>query len=1163
MKRYNLINNVLGWLCFAVAATTYLMTIEPSASFWDCGEFITSAYKLEVGHPPGAPFFMLTGKFFTLFASDPSQVAMMVNAMSAILSALTILFLFWTVTHLARKLIYTDKTQEMTTGQFIAIMGCGLIGALTYTFTDTFWFSAVEGEVYAYSSMFTALVFWLILKWENAADKPRSDKWLILIAYTMGLSIGVHLLNLLCIPAIVLVYYFKKTDKATLKGTLLSLLFSFALVIILMYGIIPGFTKVGGWFELFFVNTIGLSYNSGLFIYLILLVASVIWCIYETINAKGSQARAKLSFLLSITLAGITFISSTPVLWVLLFLGAAFALFYKKGIKSIRLLNTSIMCLLVILIGYSSFALIPIRSAANTPMDQNSPEDVFSLTEYLNREQYGDTPLFYGKTFASDVERDRKTREPIEVSVKEKYDKIVKRSEDEKDRYFVASKTPTYKYTKAMLFPRMYSAESRHLDGYKMWGGVTDKQIADKRPPSMLQNMQFFFNYQLNFMYWRYFMWNFSGRQNDIQSLGGINNGNWITGIKFIDELRGLGSQDNLPPDIADNKGHNVYYMLPLLLGILGLLYQVSRKAKGEQQFLIVFMLFFMTGLAIVMYLNQKPFEPRERDYAYAGSFYAFCIWIGLGVAGLWNLLKKYLPETPAAALVTLITLFIPIQMAAQNWDDHDRSGRTTMRDFGMNYLQSCEPDAILFTNGDNDTFPLWYVQEVEGFRTDVRVCNLSYLQTDWYVDQMRRQAYDSKPLPITWKKSQYIGDQGLFAYIITKQQIESAVQNQIKQEAGNNWLEKVQAENINYAQIYDQNAFKESMPLNDMMEIFKTRTSYAPHNPFIDNGFIIPTNKLTLSIDSAQVDWKALNTKPRQDMTINLGGKSVVYRNDLMILEMLNNINKEGWKRPIYYAVTVGSDMYLNMRNQFLLEGITYRILPGVVNPTGVNTDVAFDNMVNKFKWGGIEKPNIYLDENTLRMCRSFRMMFTQLIMALIEEGKTNKALEALEACMQRIPASTVPLTGESVILANAYYQLGQPEKGEAMLKAIEDRAQRTISWYNALKPEQMANCTREIAESFETLLRVASAYNTNGQSELYQDYLNKLFSYAQIYYANGIHALGNFALKNITDDAIGSFQSSDDSAFKNRQEMVLQQVLGVVEKLNPRMLDDYKRGR
>ena len=1154
MKKYNLINNVLGWFSFSVAAVVYLMTIEPTASFWDCGEFITSAYKLEVGHPPGAPFFMLTGKFFTLFASGPEQVAMMVNAMSGILSALTILFLFWTITHLAKKLIYSDTNKEMTTAELIAIMGCGLLGALTYTFTDTFWFSAVEGEVYAYSSMFTALVFWLILKWESTADKPHSDKWLILIAYAMGLSIGVHLLNLLCIPAIVLVYYFKKFDKVSLKGTLIALATSIALIVILMYGIIPGFTKVGGWFELFFVNSLGFSYNTGVLTYLILLVASIIWCLFETISTKGCKTRAKISFLLSITLSGAVLIGSSPVLWIALLLAATVALF--KGNVNFRMINTSVLCLMVILIGYSSFALIPIRSMANPPMDQNSPENVFSLADYLNREQYGNTPLFYGQTYTSEVKRDNEGK-AVESSSKTKYDKVVKQSQNEKDRYIKVGTSPTYSYTNSMLLPRMHSGESRHIDGYKMWGGIKDERI----PPTILENFQFFFSYQVNFMYWRYFMWNFSGRQNDVQSMGGINNGNWLSGIGFIDELRGLGPQDNLPPSIADNKGHNVYYMLPLLLGIIGLIFQLTRKTKGEQQFLITFMLFFMTGLAIVIYLNQKPFEPRERDYAYAGSFYAFCIWIGLGVAGLWTLLKKVLPTLPAAAIATVFSLLVPVQMASQNWDDHDRSGRYTMRDFGRNYLLSCEPNAIIFTNGDNDTFPLWYAQEVDGFRTDVRVCNLSYLQTDWYVDQMRLQSYESEPLPITWTKDRYIGEKGLYAYIITKENLDEAIKARLKSEGGNNsWINNLQAEqNINFNQFYDTSAFKESMPLDEMMTILKTQDVYAPRNPYVNEGLVIPTGKLTMPLDSAAIDWEKLGTKPAPEMTVNLSNKNVIYRNDIMILEMLNNINKEGWKRPIYFAATVDPGMFLNLQNQFTLDGISYRITPGITPSSRVNTEVAFDNMVNKFVWGGIENPNVYLDETNLRLIRRFRMLFADLIVALMNEGKTEKALIALDHCMKVIPSATVPLESECITFADVYFRLGQPEKATDILQQMETRAQRSIDWYNRLTPNLNVSCTREIAEHYTSLISIASTYNRNGNPQKYTEIVDRLLSYSQLYFTIGNQPLGGFSLKSVAEDAIEAYQISSDTITKSQQEIVIQKTLGMMQHFCPELLKDF----
>ncbi|MGL5921115.1 MAG: glycosyltransferase family 117 protein, partial [Bacteroidales bacterium] len=768
MKNYKLMNNLLGWITFAIAAIVYLMTIEPTASFWDCGEFISSAYKLEVGHPPGAPFFMITGRIFATLASDPSQVALMVNSMSALFSALTILFLFWSITHLAKAIVVpAEKSEEMTLSQMIMILGSGLVGALVYTFSDTFWFSAVEGEVYAYSSLFTAAVFWLILKWEEHADEPHSDRWIVLIAYLMGLSIGVHLLNLLCIPAIVLVYYYKRNPNANLKGSLLALFGSFVLVAILMYGMIPGFVKVAGWFELFFVNTLSMSYNSGVIFYFILLVSILVWGIYESVQQKN-EVRMKIAFLLAVALMGIPFIGSGGVksfgIGMVVMAALAAYLFMKKDL-SVRLINNLLMCMTVILIGYSSYALIVIRSAANTPMDQNSPEDIFTLGSYLNREQYGDRPLFYGETFASEIARDKNCQAVFHDGAPI-YARVAKKDSTEKDQYIVTGRKRNYEYmdqTK-MLFPRMYSSQDSHIGAYKSWTDFKGRPVQIERcgerstvqMPTLLENMKFFFNYQLNFMYWRYFLWNFAGRQNDVQGNGEITNGNWMTGINAIDKYL-VGDQTLLPDEMKNNKGHNVYYMLPLLLGVFGILFQAYRGNKGIQGFWITFFLFFMTGIAIVIYLNQTPYQPRERDYAYAGSFYAFSIWIGLGVAAIANFLSKYINPTVAATLASVACLFVPVQMAAQNWDDHDRSGRYTARDFGMNYLTSVEKDGIIFTNGDNDTFPLWYAQEVEGYRTDVRVCNLSYLQTDWYIDQMKRQAYESAPLPISFDKTQYI----------------------------------------------------------------------------------------------------------------------------------------------------------------------------------------------------------------------------------------------------------------------------------------------------------------------------------------------------------------------------------------------------------------------
>ena len=791
MKQYKTVNNLVGWITFLIAATVYCMTIEPTASFWDCPEFITTAYKLEVGHPPGAPFFMLTANLFTQFVSDPALVAKMVNYMSALMSGACILFLFWSITHLVRKLVITDET-NITRGQLITVMGSGLVGALAYTFSDTFWFSAVEGEVYAYSSMFTAIVFWLILKWEDVADQPHSDRWIILIAYLTGLSIGVHLLNLLCLPAIVLVYYYKKVPGANAKGSLLALAGSMILVAAVLYGIVPGVVKVGGWFELLFVNSLGMPFNTGVIVYVALLAAAIIWGIYESYNEK-SRTRMSLSFLLTIAMLGIPFYGhgASAVIIGILVLGVLAAYLFASKLNekirmSARTMNTALLCTMMIMVGYSSYALIVIRSVANTPMDQNSPEDIFTLGEYLGREQYGTRPLFYGPAYSSKVALDVEDGYcvPRQKSTDTKYVRKEKTSPDEKDSYVELPGRVEYEYAQNMLFPRMYS--SAHTAYYKSWQDITGYDVPYDQCGEMLMvnmptqwdNIKFFFSYQLNFMYWRYFMWNFAGRQNDIQSSGEIEHGNWITGIPFIDNLL-YGDQNMLPQELKDNKGHNVFYCLPLILGIIGLFWQAWRGQKGIQQFWVVFFLFFMTGIAIVLYLNQTPGQPRERDYAYAGSFYAFAIWIGMGVAGIVHLLRNYMKEVPAAALTSAVCLLVPIQMASQTWDDHDRSGRYVARDFGQNYLMSLQESGnpIIYTNGDNDTFPLWYNQETEGFRTDARTCNLSYLQTDWYIDQMKRPAYDSPALPITWDRTEYMEGQNEYVPIRPdfKKQIDKA----------------------------------------------------------------------------------------------------------------------------------------------------------------------------------------------------------------------------------------------------------------------------------------------------------------------------------------------------------------------------------------------------
>ena len=1074
MKQYKTVNNLVGWITFLIAATVYCMTIEPTASFWDCPEFITTAYKLEVGHPPGAPFFMLTANLFTQFVSDPALVAKMVNYMSALMSGACILFLFWSITHLVRKLVITDET-NITRGQLITVMGSGLVGAVAYTFSDTFWFSAVEGEVYAYSSMFTAIVFWLILKWEDVADQPHSDRWIILIAYLTGLSIGVHLLNLLCLPAIVLVYYYKKVPGANAKGSLLALAGSMVLVAAVLYGIVPGVVKVGGWFELLFVNSLGMPFNTGVIVYVALLAAAIIWGIYESYNEK-SRTRMNLSFLLTIAMLGIPFYGhgASAVIIGILVLGVLAAYLFASKLNekirmSARTMNTALLCTMMIMVGYSSYALIVIRSVANTPMDQNSPEDIFTLGEYLGREQYGTRPLFYGPAYSSKVALDVEDGYcvPRQKSTDTKYVRKEKTSPDEKDSYVELPGRVEYEYAQNMLFPRMYS--SAHTAYYKSWQDITGYDVPYDQCGEMLMvnmptqwdNIKFFFSYQLNFMYWRYFMWNFAGRQNDIQSSGEIEHGNWITGIPFIDNLL-YGDQNMLPQELKDNKGHNVFYCLPLILGIIGLFWQAWRGQKGIQQFWVVFFLFFMTGIAIVLYLNQTPGQPRERDYAYAGSFYAFAIWIGMGVAGIVHLLRNYMKEVPAAALTSAVCLLVPIQMASQTWDDHDRSGRYVARDFGQNYLMSLQESGnpIIYTNGDNDTFPLWYNQETEGFRTDARTCNLSYLQTDWYIDQMKRPAYDSPALPITWDRTEYMEGQNEYVPIRPdfKKQIDKAykaAEEEVLNGKNPEALNNIRAQ-------FGDNPYE----LKNILKYW-VRTK--------DGQAVIPTDSIVVKIDkeavrrSGMMIPEALGDSIPDYMHISLkdekgNPKRALYKSELMMLEMLANAN---WERPIYMAITVGTDNQLNMREHFIQEGLTYRFTPFDTEALGatIDSEKMYDNLMNKFKFGGIDKPGIYIDENTMRMCYTHRRIFAQLITQLMKEGKKDKALAALEYAEKMIPAFNVPydVQNGALEMAEAYYQLGNNTKADQIIDELANKSVEYLTWYLSLDDNHLLMSQRE----------------------------------------------------------------------------------------------------
>ena len=1068
MKQYKITNYIIGWIVFAIAAFTYCMTVEPSASFWDCPEFISTATKLEVGHPPGAPFFMLTGNFFTHFTGDPAKAAFCVNIMSALLSALCILFLFWTITHLTRMLICKDGTVT-TWGQIITIMGSGVVGALAYTWSDTFWFSAEEGEVYAYSSMFTALVFWLILKWEDHADEPHSDRWIVLIFYLTGLSIGVHLLNLLCLPAIALVYYYKRHPQAQSKGSLVALLVGFLLVAAVLYGVVPGIVKVGGWFELFFVNTLGMPFNTGMIVYILALIAVVLTAIWST--TKTNRTLTNGLYLASVGMLGIPFFGTgfmSVLIGIILLATLYFLLNMKrkdgKMLLRKRILNTSLLCMLMLMIGYSSYAVIVIRSVANPPMDQNSPEDIFSLGSYLSRDQYGQTPLFFGQAFTSQPDFD--TNGQAIYNTTTEHHRKEKTQANEADTYEDVESLESLQYPSGMkmLFPRMYS--SAHAQAYNDWLGG-NIQLRDVnyttsggdfqygQMPSQWDNLNFFMSYQINFMYWRYFMWNFAGRQNGYQSNGEKEHGNWLTGIPFIDNAM-YGNQKELPNELQQDKAHNVFYMLPLLLGLLGIFWQAFRGEKGVKQFWVVFFLFFMTGLAIVLYLNQTPMQPRERDYAYAGSFYAFAIWIGMGVAALADLLGRALKARKKAteefgvlpaAIASVLCVLVPLQMVSQTWDDHDRSGRYACRDFGLNYLDTMPEkladgtpaNPIIFSNGDNDTFPLWYNQETEGKRTDARVCNLEYLQTEWYTDQMVRPAYNSPSLPIAWKRAEYVDDgkHGYFAIVDRKAELD---------------------------------AFKKAHPNGpDPYEL-----TYIMDN-YVRTKQIFPTDSVVVKVNKQNVINQGITVPAGMEipdhisLSLKWAGRGM-SRKQVMIYEMLARNN---WKRPIYMSVTLGAENYAGLQDYFCLEGLAYRLTPFKLGQSRIDTDKMYTNLMKRFKYGNVAMPGIFLDETNLRMAQTHRRMFSVLVERLLNEGKKDKALAALRMCEKVLPEATVPYEYADVDLATLWFHAGDKANAARVAKEVARQNWQYLNWANTLPQETAYAYANSCTKTFLYLYR------------------------------------------------------------------------------------------
>lgn len=1065
------LNNILAWLVWAVATFTYCSTIEPTASFWDCGEYIACAYKLEVGHPPGAPFFLLLGRFFALFAgNNPANAAMMINIMSALASSFTILFLFWTITRLGLK-VYGKSAKELNPGQTWAVLGAGIIGGLAYTFTDSFWFSAVEGEVYAMSSFFTALVFWAILKWdeEDSINPSSALRWIVFISYMIGLSIGVHLLNLLVIPAIGYVIYFKKY-KFSWKGFFVAGIASVLVLGSVQNIIIPKVVKFVSDYEVFFTNRLNMGFNTGTVIFFILLITSLTSFIVYTINKSNKAYKTGFySFILFSALAIFAAPSGSGILMRIITLGGiAYAIHYFKS-KTI-MLNTVFLSLATVLIGFSSFFVLVIRSQANTPMDENDPENAPNMLSYLLREQYGDWPILYGQYYNAPTlsQKEFGSGDPIYAKDKNKNNKKYIVVDDRKNSI------PKYEKEFCTVFPRMWSSQRHHESAYKYWGNVAKNNkrrvVENQRTgepetieiPTFMANMNYFVSYQMNYMYWRYFFWNFVGRQNDQQGLlRNAMEGNWITGIKAFDDIR-LGSDTSqIINRDKNNMARNHFYALPLILGLLGMIFHFRRRAFDAW---IVLAFFLLTGLAIVIYLNQTPYQPRERDYAYAGSFYAFAIWIGFGVIAIYDFLSKKMATAGMAIGATALSMFVPGIMAKEGWDDHDRSKRSLSRDCAINYLQSCAPNAILFTNGDNDTFPLWYAQEVEGIRTDVRVVNLSLLQTDWYISQMRRAAYESAPVPFTIAE------------------------------------EKLQASNreVVYLMARDEKA----MNLKDAIAYVE---SDNPDNKFDNGGRLIdylPSKNFYIDVDSAAVMKNGVISEKdtarfSKRISWSLGNRGYITKNDLMVLDLIAHNN---WTRPIYFAVTTGNEAYVGLDKYFQLEGLAYRFVPIKQTESEqaqggrVHTEKMYDNLINKFLWGGMDKPGVYLDETSTRMAGNLRMQMSILAQALINEGKNSKAKVVLDKCLQVMPEENVPYDGTIYTICAAYYQIGEFAKANELAKRLFDLFEEDLTIYNNLRPNQRYAFTREMDQSKEILRRLVGLTQQFKQEPLSKDFMSRI---------------------------------------------------------------------
>lgn len=1069
-KEFSRLNNLIGWVVWAIATVTYCSTIEPTASFWDCGEYIACAYKLEVGHPPGAPFFLLIGRFFALFGgSDPAHAGMMINIMSALCSSFTILFLFWSITRLAIK-VYGKKTKvaDLEKPKQWAILGAGIVGSLAYTFSDSFWFSAVEGEVYAMSSFFTAVVFWAILKWdeEDSANPTSALRWLVLISYLVGLSIGVHLLNLLVIPAIGFIIYFKKYEFSW-KGFFIAGISSVLVLGLVQNLIIPKIVKFISDYEVFFTNKLSMGFSTGTIFFFLLLIFSLVSFIAYTVNKQEKYYKAGFySACLLSALAVIVAPSNSGRFLRLVVLGGMLYAIRHFKTKTVTL-NAIFLSFATLLIGYSSFFVLVIRSQANPPMDENDPENAPNMLSYLLREQYGDWPILYGQYYNAPTRPRSEFGDGDPIYAKDKEHHNYKVVDSRKNS------VPKYEKEFCTIFPRMYSSQSHHETGYKYWGRVAEHhrnktvEGRDGEPetveiPTMGANMIYFFRYQINYMYMRYFYWNFVGRQNDVQGTTDNNmDGNWVSGIKFIDDMKlGTDTSQVIYRD-KNNFAHNQFFALPLILGLLGMFFHFQRNKPDAW---VVLCFFLLTGLAIVVYLNQTPYQPRERDYAYTGSFYAFAIWIGFGVLFLYDALTKKAASMGMAFGSTALSMVVPVIMAQQGWDDHNRSLRTLSRDVAIDYLQSCAPNAILFTNGDNDTFPLWYAQEVEGIRTDVRVVNLSLLQTDWYIRQMRRAAYESKPVPFTIPE------------------------------------EKLEAEKLSYMLVNNQTP--SPMELKKAMEVALSDDPAGKYDNGGDLLDVLPSKNLYVNVDSFKVMRnKVISVKDTarlaKRISWDLGGRNYITKNDIMVLDLVAHNN---WERPIYFAVTTGDEAYVGMKRYFQLEGLAYRLVP--IRQTEneeaqggrVNTEVMYDNIMNKFLWGGMDKLGVNLDENCVRMASNLRMQMAILSGALINEGKKSKAKNVLDKCLAVMPDSNIPYDASIYTICASYYEIGETKKANELAKKLFDIFEGDLRIYTVQKPNHRSAYGRDIAQAKEILKRLTGLAQQYKQEELTKNFMNRI---------------------------------------------------------------------